>query len=195
MLDLKKAFDFINHKLLLTKLAHNRIRGVPLKWLSDCLSGRIQKTKINGNFSNLKPISAGCPQGSVLSGLLFNLFINDMFQLISPNIEIYLYTDDTAIPITADSEDSLQEAFNDFCDKYSKWYLDNCIVVNPTKSNFLFLNTANIIIKLNGHALENPGCVKYLDILIDNNLFWKNQITSVLTKCCQRIGIFKKIMS
>ena len=117
MLDLKKAFDFINHKLLLTKLAHYSITGVPRKWLSDYLLGRTQKTKINGNFSNLKSISAGCPQGSVLSGLLFNLFINDIFQLILPNIEIYLYADDTAILITADSEDSLQKAINDFCDK------------------------------------------------------------------------------
>ena len=55
MLDLKKAFDFINHKLLLTKLAHYGIRGVPLKWLSDYLSSCTRKTKINGNFSNLKP--------------------------------------------------------------------------------------------------------------------------------------------
>ena len=49
----------------------------------------------------------GCPQGSVLSGLSFNIFINDIFQLISPNVEIYLYADDTAILITADSEGSL----------------------------------------------------------------------------------------
>ena len=101
MLDLKIAFDFINHKLLQTKLVHYSIRGVPLKWLSDYLSGRTQKKKIKGNFSNLKPISTGCPQGSVLSGLLFNLFINDIFQLISPNIEIYLYADDIAVLITA----------------------------------------------------------------------------------------------
>ena len=181
MLDLKKAFDFINHKLLLTRLAHYSIRGVSLKWLSDFLSGCSQETKINGNFSNLKPISAGCPQDSVLSGLLFNLLINDVFQFMSPNIEIYLYADDTAILITADSEDRLQRAINNFCDTYSKWYLNNCIVVNPTKSNFLLFNTTNIIVKLNGHSLENPSCVKYLGILINNNLFWKNQITSVLT--------------
>ena len=112
MLDLLKAFDFINHKLLLTKLAHYGIRGVPLKYLLDYLSSRTQETKINGNFSNLKLISADCPQGSILSGLLFNLFINDIFQLISPNIEIYLYADDTAILITADSEESLQKAIN-----------------------------------------------------------------------------------
>ena len=75
---------------------------------------------------------------------------------------------DTAILITADSEDTLQKVINDFCDKYSKWCFDNCIVVNPTKSNFLLFNTTNIIVKLNGHALENPSCVKYLGILIDN---------------------------
>ncbi len=59
MLDLKKAFDFIDHKLLLTKLAHYGIRGVPLKWLSYYLSRRTQKIKINGNYSNLNLISAG----------------------------------------------------------------------------------------------------------------------------------------
>ena len=116
MLDLNKVFDFIKHKLLLIKLAHYSIRGVQLKWLSGYLSGRTQQNKINVNFSNLKPISAGCSQCSVFSGLLFNLFINDIFQLISPNIEIYLYADDTAILITADSEDSLQKVINDFCD-------------------------------------------------------------------------------
>ena len=126
------------------------------------ISGRTQKTKLNGNFSNLKPISAGYPQGCVLSGLLFNLFINDTFKSISPNIEINLYADDTAFLITADREDSLQKAINNFCDKYLKWCLDNCIVVNLTKSNFLLFNTANIIVRLNGHVLENPSCVKYL---------------------------------
>ena len=67
---------------------------------------------------------------------------------------------DTAILITADSEDTLQKVIN-------KWCFDNCIVFNPTKSNFLLFNTT-IIVKLNGHALENPSCVKYLGILINN---------------------------
>ena len=107
----------------------------------------VPKKKINGNFSNPKLISASCPQGSVLSGLLFNLFINDIFQLISSNIEIYIYANETVLLITADSEDSLQNATNNFCDKYSKWYLINSIVVNPKISNFLLFNTANVIVK------------------------------------------------
>ena len=78
-LDLKKALDFINHKLLLSKLAHCGLQCLPLTWLSDYLSNRSQKTRINGICSDTNQILAGCPQCSVLSELLFNLFINDIF--------------------------------------------------------------------------------------------------------------------
>ena len=94
--------------MLLSKLAHYGVRGLPLTWLSDYLSNRSQKTRINGMFSDTKQILAGCTQGSTLSGLLFNLFTNDIFLLVIPNIEIFLYADDTAIIITADTEVDLQ---------------------------------------------------------------------------------------
>ena len=69
---------------------------------------------ILGICSNIKHIVAGCPQGSVLSGLPFNLFINDIFQLVVPNIEIFLYANDTAIIISADNEVELQLLTNNF---------------------------------------------------------------------------------
>ncbi len=68
--------------------------------------------------------------------------------------------------------------------------------VSLTQQNLtLLVNITNIKVILNGHALENPNCVKYLGLLIDNDLFWKNQITSVIKKCCQFIDFFKKIIS
>ena len=94
LLDLKKALDFINHKLLLSKLAHYGVRGLQLPWLSDYLSNRSQKTRINGKCFGTEQILAGYPQGSILSGLQFNFFINDIFQLVIPVTEIFLYAED-----------------------------------------------------------------------------------------------------
>jgi retron-type reverse transcriptase len=104
LLDLKKAFDFINHELLLTKLNCYGIRGIPLSWLKSYLTNRRQRTKANDNFSTYKLISAGVPQGSILGPLIFILFINDIFQFCSNNVEILLYADDTAILFHADND-------------------------------------------------------------------------------------------
>ena len=74
---------------------------------------------------------------------------------------------------------------------YSNWCSVNCIVVNPLKSNFLSFNHTNVV-SINGHILDNPHCVKYLGILIDDKLAWYDQVKYVIKLCSQRIGVFKK---
>ena len=97
LLDLKKAFDFIDRDLLIIKFKHYGIRGTLLHWLCSYLTNRTQKVNVNYSFSNVLPISAGVLQGSLIAPILFILFINDAFQFNSYNIEIYLYANDTAI--------------------------------------------------------------------------------------------------
>jgi hypothetical protein len=194
LLDLKKAFDFINHDLLLVKLKHYGIRGTPLQWIASYLTNRSQKCRVNANLSEMQSISAGVPQGSILGPILFIIFINDVFQFSSVNIELYLYADDTAIIFTADNNTDLQTIVDDFFVKYVNWCTMNCIVVNPLKSNFLSFNHTNVVVSINGHVLENPHFVKYLGILIDDKLSWNNHVKYVTKLCCQRIGVFKKIL-
>ncbi len=194
LLDLKKAFDFINHDLLLVKLKHYGIRGLPLKWITSYLHNRTQKCKVDGSFSAPKPISAGVPQGSILGPVLFNLFINDVFQFNATNIEIYLYADDTAVIFSADSNSELQTLVDKFFVRYANWCNLNCIVVNPTKSNYLLFNSENVVLTIDGHVLDIVHVVKYLGVLIDDKLSWSFHINHITRLCCQRIGVFKKIL-
>ena len=118
LLDLKKAFDFINHDLQLIKLKHYCLRGTPLRWINSYLTNRTQRCKVNNDFSKTQPISAGVPQGSLFGPILFNIFINDVFQFNITNIQIFLYADDTVILFKADNETDLQKLINDFFLKY-----------------------------------------------------------------------------
>ena len=118
LFDLKKAFDLFNHKLLINKLSHYGISGLPLQWMISYLFDRSQKCKINNLLSSQQVVSSGVPQGSCLSSLLFILFINDTFQLEGQDIEICLYADNTAIIFSADSDDKLQFLISQFLAKY-----------------------------------------------------------------------------
>jgi hypothetical protein len=93
--------------------------------------------KVKQSLSNIQPVSDGVPHGSILGPLLFILFINDVFQFQSPGVEIFLHADDTAIIFSASDNVLLQGVVDKFFANYVKWCANNCIVVNPLKSNYL----------------------------------------------------------
>ena len=197
-LDLQKAFDTVNHQILLDKLEHHGIRGTALAWFRSYLSNRSQYVSVNGCSSNHLNITCGVPQGSVLGPLLFLIYINDLPNS-SSKLSFYLFADDTNIYFESQSLISLQKVVNTELKHVKKWLDANKLALNVDKTNFVIFhspqNSLNdtVIIKIGNQYVKQAKYVKFLGILLDENLSWKYHLSELNKKLSRTCGIFFKV--
>ena len=203
-IDLKKAFDTVDHKILLHKLDHYGFRGVINKWFSSYLEGRTQTTQIGSFISKRKNTTCGVPQGSVLGPLLFLIYVNDI-QESSDKLKFFLFADDTNAVYADKNLKSLESTVNQELCKLFDWLTANKLTLNIKKTNFVIFRPAQreltyqpeIMIFDNDQnknvALECKEFVRYLGIIIDNNLSWKHHIDDVAIKMSRTVGLICKL--
>ena len=135
-LDLKKAFDTVNHEILLEKLKYYGIKETSYSWFKSYLCERLQYTQIKDSESSLKAVSHGVPQGSVLGPLLFILFINDMHTSVK-NSKVHHYADDTNLLLTSNSLKKINRQINHDLSLITYWLRANKISLNATKTEII----------------------------------------------------------
>ena len=175
-LDLSKAFDTVDHHILLSKLKNYfGIRGKSLNLIKSYLTNRRQYTKISNNFSDELEINCGVPQGSCLGPLLFLLYINDL-PLASQMNTTTLYADDTYLMMSDLNLTSLQNRINIELKNIDFWLRKNKLSLNFSKSTFLLIHKqpsrtikSTFEIKINDIMLTRSPIVKYLGLFIDQN--------------------------
>ncbi len=195
---MQKAFDTVDHSILLSKLEHYGIRGTALNWFQSYLSNRWQKVSVNGVLSEARKISYGVPQGSVLGPLLFLIYINDM-PISSKVLKFHLFADDTSIFFSHKDLNSLESTLNKELTGVSDWLSANRLTLNIDKSNILIITPKHtkkirtVNIKINNTTLLEKDNIKYLGVLFDNKLNWKQHIQHVNMKISKGIGILAKL--
>ena len=142
-IDLKKAFDTVNHGILLNKLEHYGFHGIINDWFSSYLSNRTQTTELKCRISDKAAITCGVSQGSVLEPLLFLLYANDI-QYSSDKINFYLFADDTNILYADKDIKSLETLVNSELRKVCNWLTANRLTLNIDKSNLYYVKVSGI---------------------------------------------------
>ena len=132
----KKAFDTVDHSILLRTLENYGIRGICNKWFSSYLSGRIQTTQVGSNISKPEKTLCGVPKGSVLGPLLFLLYVNDIYNS-SDKLSFFLFADDTNLVYADKSLRSLEHTVNIELINVCNWLTANKLSLNVKKSNFV----------------------------------------------------------
>ena len=182
-IDFQKAFDTVNHEILLSKLCHYGIRGVPNQWFSSYLTNRKQFVSINGQSSKLKAVKHGVPQGSVLGPLLFLIYINDLHTSIKFSTTRH-FADDTNLLYIVEKKPRNQNIVRNLnidLKLLNHWLLANKISLNDTKSELIFFrkkgtSIPEVNIQLNGIKLVHSSEIKYVGIVFDEYLSFEPQI-------------------
>ena len=194
-LDLRKAFDSVNHKILLNKLFRMGFRGNIHSLISSYLTNRSQYVELDGYKSTDSVISHGVPQGSILGPLLFNLFFNDVTCLKCDGRS--LFADDGVFWLVDCSFERLIFRLNYFMDELLNWLNENKLLPNSNKT-FLMLFANRTIhnlpdIYLGNDLLQWVDNIKYLGVIIDNKLNFNMQLNSINAKISKCTGIIYRL--
>ena len=139
-IDLKKAFDTVDHEILCKKLAHYGVLGRELSWFKSYLANRRQYCRVNGVDSNMENIEVGVPQGSCLGPLLLLVYINNLPCIIK-NSKVSMYADDTSLSHFSKNISQLNWAINEDLGKLDRWLKGNKLSLNITKTHSMLITT------------------------------------------------------
>jgi hypothetical protein len=198
--DLEKAFDSVNHDLLLSKLLYYGINGKAKLLLESYLKNRYQRVQITNSYNNSNTdskwtkIKYGIPQGSILGPLLFLVYINDLPKPIEHKTLLILFAVDTSILFTSPNITQMQSDFNTIFEQLIKWFKSNFLFfLNFDKTYFIqFSNkshcTSDIQNTCEDKRISIANEAKFLGLFINNNLSWKTHIECIKSKlsstCC-----------
>ena len=197
-MDLSKAFDTLDHAILISKLEHYGIRGTALNWIKSYLYGRLQFTCINSVCSRTQRIKYGVPQGSILGPLLFLIYVNDIVNS-SSLLKFIIFADDTTVIFSHCDMKLVFDTLNNELPKISSWFKSNRLSLNLLKTHFINFKGTRVIIgnagtiEIDGVLIEEKKTVTFLGVVINEFLTWDDHILKVLKSVSRCIGVLFKL--
>ena len=203
MVDFRKAFDLVDHALLLEKLSCYRVSDNFFQLMKSYLNNRTQVVSVNNEISNEDSVKCGVPQGSNLGPMLFLIFINDLPLFLSDNVSSTdLYADDTTIYDAQYDLDELKKNLQKSLIALHIWCKKNEMLLNTDKTKVMIITTRqkrlhineNILtLSYNETELQKRTGDKILGVNIDENLTWNNHYQFVCRKISSYIWLLSRI--
>lgn len=198
-LDLTKAFDTVDHRILLRKLSKIGLCENSLQWFRSYITDRKQRTCCGNELSDELPVTHGVPQGSILGPLLFVIYINDLPSVLDA-CQASLYADDTVIYCYGSSSQELTEKLNQDLLAVAKWLNEHKLTLNLDKTKCMLIGSNKklqrkiaLTVSIFDHCINNVTCFKYLGILISSDFSWTNHVEYMAGKVNQRLGLLRRI--
>ena len=211
LIDYRKAFDIVDHEILMLKLGAYGLSASASRWFASYLERRRQGVSIDGKVSNWLEVPHGVPQGSILGPLLFIIYINDLpLHVLTDDVDLDLYADDTTImtaapihSIQTDLENTLNRTWQDV----ETWANTNKLPLNQSKTKTLLITGKRLAKKISsedtklsvvtneGITLEQVETAKLLGLELDSELSFSSHVDKLCRKLAQRIGVLNKIKS
>lgn len=208
LLDFSRAFDCINHNLLLSKMSFYGFDNSALKWFHSYLDGRSQHVEVSQEdgtklCSGTTPLKRGVPQGSILGPILFIMYTADLTECID-NSKFHIYADDLQIYLSFRPKDTINAVnlINQDLERINSWANRNCLVLNPNKSKFLVLGSdgqinkirsLNPLVKIADSVIEQVTEARNLGVLMDNRLKFHDHVVETVKNCFFRLKILYKV--
>ena len=199
-IDLAKAFDTVNHVILLRKLHLLGADDHACEWFKSFLSERSQVTVYNNAQSETAKISIGVAQGSILGPLLFVIYVNDLPNVLE-SCHVTLFADDTVLYCSSKCPKLLQQKLNSDLTRVCDWLKTNHLTINIKKSKFMLIGSGprlsrlstSLVTSVGDAPLEEVESYKYLGVMISNNLTWHDHIEFIKSKINKKLGLLKRI--
>ena len=198
-MDLSKAFDTLDHKILLYKLERYGIRGTPLAWFKDYLHNRKQYVEFHSIRSHVLDLQCGVPQGSILGPLLFLIYINDI-TFASDIPSFVLFADDTNLLFSHKDFNVLIDNINTELPKITNWLSSNRLSLKLNTTNYVVFKNPNTNINDNqckislyNKNLERKSCANFLGVNVDEHLNWNTHCNTIIVSVSRSIGILNKL--
>ena len=190
--DLSKAFDSLNHELIIAKFEAYGFHLEALVFIYDYLTKRTQRTKVKSDYSSEREIKYGVPQGSILGPLVFNINLNDMFFFITKS-KIANWADDNTPYVIEDNLEKLLDSLKEETNVILDWFDFNEMKANSDKSHLFVINSKNDKIILHNEEIIGEEKVKLLGVTIDNKLNFKEHITMICKKANQKLHALARV--
>ena len=198
--DLRKAFDTVNHEILLTKLKLYGITGTELKWFESYLYNRSQVVDFCGTMSSECKVNVGVPQGSILGPLLFLLFVNDFEESVKQS-QVDLYADDTTLVAHGKSIVDIEGKLQSDLQLVDQWLKANRLILNVEKTVCMLVGTRQrlastdrkLCISINGSVIQQVANAKLLGLYMDENLIWSVSLDHTRRKIASKLGVLARI--